>query len=111
MRKIDDIDDLRVLSIRQPWAWLAANGIKDIENRTWSTKYRGPVLIHASTKQPTRADRAHVWEWYRVELPEELETGAIVGMAQLVNCVEKSRSRWMEGPIGWKFADARALPA
>jgi len=35
-----------VLSIRQPWAWLCAEGFKDIENRTWATKYRGPFYIH-----------------------------------------------------------------
>jgi hypothetical protein len=36
------------LSIRQPWAWLILHAGKDIENRDWPTKYRGPFLIHAS---------------------------------------------------------------
>jgi len=35
------------LSIRQPWAWLIVNGWKDIENREWSTRFRGRLLIHA----------------------------------------------------------------
>jgi hypothetical protein len=35
------------LSIRQPWAWLIVNGFKDLENRSWSTAFRGPVWIHA----------------------------------------------------------------
>lgn len=39
---------MKALSIKQPWASLIAHGIKDIENRTWATKYRGKVLIHAS---------------------------------------------------------------
>jgi hypothetical protein len=39
---------LKILSIRHPWAYLIANGDKDIENRMWRTKYRGPFLIHAS---------------------------------------------------------------
>lgn len=38
----------RVLSIKQPWASLIAHGIKNIENRTWKTKFRGRILIHAS---------------------------------------------------------------
>ena len=38
---------IKVLSIKQPWAWLIVNGFKDIENRTWATNYRGPMLIHA----------------------------------------------------------------
>jgi hypothetical protein len=39
---------MKILSVRQPWAALIVSGHKDIENRTWSTRYRGPVLIHAS---------------------------------------------------------------
>jgi hypothetical protein len=38
---------MKALSIRQPWAYLIITGDKDIENRTWATAYRGPVLIHA----------------------------------------------------------------
>ena len=44
---------MKVLSIKQPWAYLIASGIKDIENRTWKCpeKYIGKrVLIHASAK-------------------------------------------------------------
>lgn len=37
------------LSVRQPWAWLIAEGYKPIENRTWGTRYRGRLLIHASS--------------------------------------------------------------
>lgn len=36
---------MRVLSVRQPWASLIASGRKTIELRSWSTAYRGPVLI------------------------------------------------------------------
>ncbi len=41
--------ELRVLSVRQPWASLIASGRKTIELRSWSTKYRGPVLILAGS--------------------------------------------------------------
>ncbi len=41
---------MKALSIKQPWASLIAHGIKDIENRTWATKYRGTIYIHASSK-------------------------------------------------------------
>jgi hypothetical protein len=41
---------MKIISIRQPWASLIVSGIKDIENRTWPTRYRGPVLIHASQR-------------------------------------------------------------
>ena len=39
--------ELKVLVVRQPWAWLIVNGYKDIENRSWRTRYRGALLIHA----------------------------------------------------------------
>lgn len=41
---------MKVLSIRQPWAWLIMTGLKDIENRTWNTDFRGRFAIHASKK-------------------------------------------------------------
>lgn len=39
---------MKALSIKQPWASLIAHGIKDIENRTWKTNFRGRIYIHAS---------------------------------------------------------------
>ena len=42
-------DALRVLTVRQPWAWAIVHGGKDVENRARSLgPYRGPVAIHAS---------------------------------------------------------------
>ena len=38
----------KVLSVKQPYATFICAGIKDIENRTWKTDYRGKLLIHAS---------------------------------------------------------------
>ena len=40
---------LMVITIRQPYAELIARGVKRVENRTWSSKYRGPLAIHAGT--------------------------------------------------------------
>lgn len=37
----------KALSIKQPWTSLIAMGLKDVENRTWKTKYRGRILLHA----------------------------------------------------------------
>jgi len=38
---------MKVLSVKQPWAWLIVEGIKPVENRSWNTAHRGPLLIHA----------------------------------------------------------------
>lgn len=40
---------MRALSVKQPWASLIASGRKTVELRSWSTKYRGPVLILAGS--------------------------------------------------------------
>lgn len=41
---------MKALSLYQPWATLMAIGSKQIETRHWSTKYRGPLAIHAAKK-------------------------------------------------------------
>jgi len=39
---------MRLLTVQQPWADLIADGRKTLELRSWTTKYRGPVLILAA---------------------------------------------------------------
>lgn len=39
---------MKVLCVRQPWAELIRRGTKTIELRTWSTRYRGAVIVAAS---------------------------------------------------------------
>jgi hypothetical protein len=39
---------MKALSVIMPWPWLILYGGKDIENRSWETRYRGRILIHAS---------------------------------------------------------------
>jgi hypothetical protein len=41
---------MKALTIRQPWAWAIARGFKTVENRGWSTPYRGPLAIHAAVR-------------------------------------------------------------
>ena len=38
---------MKVITIKQPFATLIAEGLKRYEFRTWKTKYRGDVFIHA----------------------------------------------------------------
>lgn len=84
---------MKAIVIRQPWAWLIVNGFKDIENRTWGTRYRGPLLIQASARRPSRQEM-HEFRAFAlkrgVELPEEFELGGIVGTARLENVVTEA---------------------
>ena len=105
---------MKALSIRQPWAELIVAGLKDIENRTWPTDYRGPLLIHAGMKiEPIDADlRELVKRLSGFDLPDaaDLPRGGIVGQAEIVDLVQSSPSRWFSGPYGFVLASARRLP-
>ncbi len=50
---------MMALSLWQPWAWLVAVGEKVCETRSWSTKYRGPIAIHAA-KRRTAAEMVNI---------------------------------------------------
>lgn len=103
---------MKVLVVRQPWAWLIVNGFKDIENRSWSTRYRGPLLIQASANLPPKRTLEADCEWARTRgarLPGEFETGGIVGIVQLKDCVTRSSSPWFSGPIGWVLSNPEKL--
>lgn len=108
---------MRTLSIRQPWAWLIVNGHKDIENRDWSTAYRGQILVHAGktmTRKYYDAVAAEVWPYLNTEGPtlpafELLERGGVVGVTTITGCVEGSDSVWFNGPFGFTLADSRPL--
>ena len=102
------------LSIRQPWAHLIVTGQKDVENRTWSTKFRGPFAIHASKT----FDREG-YDWVRYNFPEiemplvgGYRTGGVVGVATITKCVDEwdeVASPWFFGPMGFVLADAREI--
>ena len=76
---------MKVLTIKQPWATLIMQGYKRFEFRSWQTKYRGDLLIHAGKGIDKEAIK-------RLEkyLPEELPTGKILGKVTLVDCIKMS---------------------
>jgi hypothetical protein len=100
---------MKALSIRQPWAWAICHAGKDIENRTWSTAFRGPFLIHAGAKLD-RDDIEDVEALGGLNVPNDLPTGGIVGRAELVDCVTRSESPWFFGRYGFLLRNAEPLP-
>lgn len=111
---------MKALSIRQPWAWLITNGHKDIENRSWPTRFRGKFLIHAS-KGMTREEYddaletceiASAMSGQNIDVPafEDLERGGIVGEAEITGCVNKHPSPWFFGDHGFVIKNAKPLP-
>jgi len=109
---------MKALSIRQPWAWLIANGYKDIENRDWPTKFRGDFLIHAGATM-TKADYeacilfiAAFRRTWRVPAYDILrkQCGGLVGRASLVDCVTHSESQWFTGEYGFVLTGTAPVP-
>ena len=52
---------MKAITIWQPWAEFIAAGVKHNETRSWATKYRGPIAIHAAVKpirQPAGGSRS-----------------------------------------------------
>lgn len=74
---------MKVLTIKQPWATLIMQGNKRFEFRSWKTKYRGDLLIHAGKG----IDKKSI-ERLKKYLPEQLPSGKILGKVKLVDCIK-----------------------
>ena len=109
---------MRVLTVRPPYSDAIARLGKDVENRSWSTKYRGPIAIHAG-RSVDQVGVAVVEGIAGVSLPQKLSGGHVVAIADLVDvhtpadCWVRGRggcSRWAEsGAYHWVLADVRPL--
>lgn len=100
---------MKALTICQKYAHLVAIGEKPIENRTWTTPYRGPLLIHAG--------RSRSWldEDDLTRYPD-MAFGAIVAVASLANCVRLAQlprdlaaHEHANGPWCWILRDVQRL--
>jgi hypothetical protein len=86
---------MKALSLHQPWATLMAMGVKQVETRSWSTKYRGPLLIHAANKWSPEQDRV-AREYRHVLAGTLMEFGGIIGIVNLTEIVDAaSTSLWI----------------
>ena len=103
---------MKALSIRQPWAWLIVHGFKPVENRSWPTKHRGAILIHAGLVWDGEglASVLATFPELRHQLPLQFDLGGIVGRAHLCDCVQQHPSPWFTGPYGFVLAEPQPLP-
>ena len=105
------MNDLKALSVRQPWAWAIVYAGKNVENRTWRTSHRGPLLIHASKTFDAEgyddllyAERFEPGIFGRpLPSPSEFLRGGLVGRVDVVGCIG--------GPDDFDWADAAAAEA
>lgn len=100
---------MKILTIKQPWALCIMAGIKPVENRSWTTDYRGDVAIHAGLKMD-ESERAC---FARARLLEalggqfELRVGVILGIVELHGVVNAMESWWFSGPNGLLLRNPR----
>ena len=72
---------MKALTIKEPWASLIIEGYKKYEFRSWKTNYRGKILIHAGLN--IDKDMLERFKDYNLNCSQ----GAIIGEAELVDCV------------------------
>ncbi len=101
---------MKVLSIRQPWAWAIVHGLKPVENRSRRTHYRGDFLVHA----PMTFDHKGLAfiTGLDIPVPDTFLLGGIVGQSKIVDCVDAypGGTPWFSGPWGWMLKDSKPLP-
>lgn len=114
---------MRALTILQPYAALIMSGEKRVENRSWPTKYRGRMYIHAGKSREALATKSVDGVEYCVHTGkrvEDLKFGYVVGIAVVLDClpIEEIRAgkhdqahpwlrqhRHAEGPWCWILAE------
>lgn len=102
------------LTITQPWAHAIIFGGKDVENRTWTTTWRGRLYIHAGRSDDPAAPGS---AWAAGDAWHEHAHGAIIGHVTIKDCIltrdgtPVPTSPWMEedAPVHWLLADPVAL--
>jgi len=97
------MNEMRIITLWQPWATLIALGLKQYETRSWATSYRGKLAIHAA-KRPMKHDElmlvskslpsshhALMQQFWQASLRDtptmkRVPLGAIVAIVELKNC-------------------------
>ena len=80
---------MKAITIKQPWATLIALGEKQFETRSWQTKYRGPLAIHAGKsidKDACRCEPIHSTLAKHGYSENNLPVGVILATSILKDC-------------------------
>jgi hypothetical protein len=107
------MQQLRALSVRQPWAHAIVHHGKDIENRSRRLGHRGWTLIHASGSATDDEVAAALGFMSQLGVQPDrgaIRWGGIVGVAKIIDAVDASASSWWMGPYGLVIDRAHPLP-
>lgn len=113
---------MKVLSLIQPWATLIALGEKKIETRSWNTKHRGPLAIHAGIKIDIKACEHPVFcSILQKHNINELPTGVIIATCNLddikrteelkdtISIQERAFGDYSEFRFGWLLSNVKQI--
>lgn len=91
---------MKALTICQPYAHLIITGAKRVENRTWPTRHRGWLAIHAGKSREWLDEPGMDWE---ADSGEPMTFGGVVGFARLVAClhIDEIRKRLHDEAYPW----------
>ena len=91
-------NSIRAISLWQPWATLVVIGAKTLETRSWPTRYRGPLAIHATKTLPVIARTLFRDDpFYSVLVEagypsvEALPLGAVLGTVTVADCISTNK--------------------
>lgn len=120
---------MRALSLWRPWPELIIRCWKRVENRTWSTKYRGTLLLHAA--KPWQQDAFIVARSVQLAVGDDLNLDVVsrrvvdhpvgvVAVADLIDVCTTSATAdaarcdcgpWaFPGQCHWRLTNVRPLP-
>lgn len=118
--------ELRIITLWQPWASLIALGHKMYETRSWSTKYRGRLIIHAAKRPVVDDELAKIayesvgWLEYSYLKSIDYPLGGIIAACKLTDCLamntaiissitplEKAVGDWQPWRFAWALNDVR----
>ena len=110
-------ETIPTLSVRDPWARAIFYLGKDVENRSWPTRYCGDFLIHTSKKAEDDDDLlcmftgAKQFAFRRLLKDNPSHAGCIIGVVTLERVCLTYRSAWAQhGCYHWILANPRPLP-
>ncbi len=122
---------MKAITLTQPWATLVALGAKQYESRSWSTRYRGPIAIHAAKGFPGWARETCYDQPFLDVLtaarigPATFPLGKVIATAEIAEILPTGPGRlfparlsdqelafgdYSEGRYAWQFVNVQPLP-
>ncbi|WP_430216344.1 2-oxoglutarate dehydrogenase E1 [Paenibacillus humicus] len=102
---------MKAITIIQPWATFLALEEKRFETRSWATRHRGPIAIHAGKKVDKRICREEPFRSILAKhgyTADNLPTGAVIALANLQSCYAVTRPFGETGDV-WLEAEGKLV--